>query len=54
VNVESGPRQYAPPPGWPRDVFERVTDALVAALVASWRRDHEREERIAMELLEER
>jgi len=28
------PRRHAPPPGWPRETFEQLTDALAAALVA--------------------
>jgi len=28
------PRWHAPPPGWPRETFEQLTDALAAALVA--------------------
>ena len=39
MNVEAlEPRRHEPPPGWPGDVFERVTDALAAALVAAVRR----------------
>ena len=30
------PRRHAPPEGWPVETFERVTDALAAALVAAW------------------
>jgi hypothetical protein len=29
------PRRHEPPPGWPPAVFETVTDALAAALVAA-------------------
>ena len=32
------PRRHEPPPGWPPEVFAAVTDALAAALAASWRR----------------
>jgi hypothetical protein len=32
------PTRHDPPPGWPPEVFERVTDALAAALVAAYRR----------------
>jgi hypothetical protein len=39
VNVETLlPRRNEPPTGWPPEVFAAVTDALAAALVASWRR----------------
>jgi hypothetical protein len=39
VNVSSlQPRRHEPPAGWTPPVFEAVTDALAAALVASWRR----------------
>jgi hypothetical protein len=31
-------RRHAPPAGWPVATFERVTDALAAALVAAHRR----------------
>jgi hypothetical protein len=38
------PQRHEPPAGWSQDVFARVTEALAAALVASWRRDqHEKE-----------
>jgi len=33
-------RHHEPPAGWDAQTFDRVTDALAAALVASWRRDH--------------
>jgi hypothetical protein len=33
------PRRHVPPVGWPVEVFERVTDALAAALVSSYRRE---------------
>jgi hypothetical protein len=32
------PRRHAPPPGWSPDVFERLTGAIAAALVAAARR----------------
>jgi len=32
------PRRHDPPPGWSRETFERVTDALASALVATYRR----------------
>jgi hypothetical protein len=32
------PRRHTPPPGWPVDAFERLTDALAAVLVAAWKR----------------
>jgi hypothetical protein len=32
------PQRHAPPDGWPPDVFERLTDALAAALVSAYRR----------------
>lgn len=32
------PRRHEPPEDWPAEVFERLTDALAAALTASWRR----------------
>ncbi len=32
------PRRHATPKGWPPEVFENVTDALAAALVAAVRR----------------
>ncbi len=35
------PRRHEPPPGWPPDVFERLTDALAAALLAVVRRKAE-------------
>jgi hypothetical protein len=40
------PQRHEPPPGWDAETFERVTDALAAALVASYRRqnDHAPEE----------
>jgi hypothetical protein len=39
VNVSSlMPRRHAPPEGWPSGVFEKVTDAIAAALVAAVRR----------------
>jgi hypothetical protein len=38
------PRRHAPPPDWPAEVFEAVTDALAAALVAAVRRERERVE----------
>ena len=31
-------RRHDPPSGWPADAFARLTDALAAALVASYRR----------------
>lgn len=43
MNVDAlEPRRHAPPDGWSREAFERVTDALAAALVAAVRRDEER------------
>lgn len=38
------PRRHEPPTGWPPEVFERVTDAIAAALVAAYRRTEERVE----------
>ena len=38
------PRRHAPPPGWPAETFERVIDAIAAALVAAYRRAAERAE----------
>ena len=35
------PRRHDPPDGWPTDVFERLTDALAAAIVARVRRTTE-------------
>jgi hypothetical protein len=35
------PRRHDPPEGWPPEVFEALTDALAAALVAAVRRDGE-------------
>jgi hypothetical protein len=32
-------RRHDPPEGWIREVFERVTDALAAALAAAYRRE---------------
>jgi hypothetical protein len=32
------PHRHTPPDGWPPEVFERVTDALAAALVSAVRR----------------
>lgn len=31
-------QRHAPPPGWGAETFERLTDALAAALVAAVRR----------------
>jgi hypothetical protein len=39
------PRRHEPPAGWSADVFERVTDAVAAALVSAVRRERELEER---------
>lgn len=39
------PRRHAPPAGWSRETFERVTDALARILVSAYRRAVEREER---------
>jgi hypothetical protein len=36
--IQLEPRRHEPPPGWPPAVFEAVTDAIAAALVASVRR----------------
>jgi hypothetical protein len=33
------PHQHVPPPGWSPEIFERVTDALAAALVAALLRE---------------
>jgi hypothetical protein len=39
VNVETlQPRRHDPPPGWSAEIFERVTDAIAAALVTTYRR----------------
>lgn len=38
------PQRHEPPPEWPREAFERLTNALAQALVAAYRRDREREE----------
>jgi hypothetical protein len=35
------PRRHAPPAGWDRDVFENVTDALAAVLVAAIKREED-------------
>jgi hypothetical protein len=35
------PIRHNAPPGWPADVFEKVTDALAMALVAAFRREHD-------------
>jgi hypothetical protein len=35
------PERHEPPPGWPPEVFERVTEALAAALVSAYRRHGE-------------
>jgi len=32
------PRRHAPPEGWDAQTFERVTDAIAAALIAAVRR----------------
>lgn len=37
------PRRHDPPPGWSRETFERLTDALAAVLIAAVRREAERE-----------
>jgi hypothetical protein len=37
------PQRHEPPPGWPRETFERLTAALAAALVAAYRRAAEEE-----------
>jgi hypothetical protein len=34
------PRCHEPPLGWPPEVFDRVTDALAAMLVAAVQRAH--------------
>jgi hypothetical protein len=48
VNDETlHPQRHEPPTGWDAQTFDRVTDALAAALVASWRRDHQRAEQPA-------
>jgi hypothetical protein len=39
--ADLGPRRHDPPEGWPPEVFERVTDALAAALVAAVRREQQ-------------
>jgi hypothetical protein len=36
--ADLAPRRHNPPSGWSRETFERVTDALAAALVAAVRR----------------
>jgi hypothetical protein len=42
VNVaDLHPRRHDPPEGWSAETFERVTDALAAALVAAVRRQNE-------------
>ena len=38
------PCRHDPPPGWSREVFERLTDAVAAVLVAAYRRAAERAE----------
>jgi len=38
------PQRHDPPRGWALDTFDRVTDALAAALVASYRRTQRIEE----------
>jgi hypothetical protein len=42
---ELRPHRHEPPPGWPPEVFAAVTDALAAALVASWRRSQREDAR---------
>jgi hypothetical protein len=37
--------RHDPPEGWSAETFERVTDALAAALIAAVRRVEQREER---------
>jgi hypothetical protein len=39
------PQRHATPAGWPPDVFERLTDALAAALVGAYRRRSSEDER---------
>jgi len=46
------PRCHTPPPGWSLETFERVTDALAAALVASVRRAVEEREAFAVKARE--
>jgi hypothetical protein len=42
------PRRHEPPPGWDRETFETVTDALARALVAAVRRQAEALENVAV------
>ena len=37
------PRRHAPPPDWPAEVFESLSDAVAAALVAAVRRARDEE-----------
>jgi hypothetical protein len=51
VNIAGlSPRRHDPPIGWDREVFERLTDALAAALVAAHRRAVEKPETYAVRL----
>lgn len=34
------PRRHAPPPGWSRETFDQVTDALAAALLSALEREN--------------
>ena len=36
------PRRHDPPAGWDREAFEKLTDAIAAALIAAVRRAAER------------
>jgi hypothetical protein len=37
------PRRHAPPPDWPVEVFELVTDVIAAMLLAAMRRARDEE-----------
>ena len=40
MNVSTlAPRRHDPPEGWSPETFQRVTDALAAALISSYKRD---------------
>lgn len=39
------PQRHNPPPGWPPDVFEKLTDAIAQVLASTYRQAHESERR---------
>jgi hypothetical protein len=41
------PQRHEPPAGWPPDAFERLTDAIAAALVARYRQREAQERPLA-------